>query len=75
VATNRIGKDATSVALRARGGDYPQLTQVVEAVVGPKARYKSGYWRGLLKTKLCRDMIYEVRHHFAVDTVGWWHHP
>jgi hypothetical protein len=66
--------DATSVTLRANGGDYPQLTQVVEDIVGPKARYRSGWKRGWLKSKMCRDMIYEVRHHFAVDDIGWWHH-
>jgi hypothetical protein len=75
VAAIKVAFNATSVALRAnRGGDWPELTQVVEAIVGPKVRYKRGARRGRLKLKLCRDAIYEVRHHFAVDDVGWRHH-
>jgi hypothetical protein len=34
--------DATSIFQRANRGDCPRLTQIVEAIIGPNARYKRG---------------------------------
>jgi hypothetical protein len=65
--------DATSVFFRATLTDSdPRLLEVLESVVGPKARYKSGWRRGEFKYGLCRSVILTVVDRFETDSIGWW---
>jgi hypothetical protein len=66
--------DATSIYLRA--AEHAGLANVLEGIIGPKARYKEVSWgrekSGRLKLNLCRPVILAVQHHFETDWIGWW---
>jgi hypothetical protein len=63
--------DELNIYWRAGGVDFPRLTAAIEAIIGPKARCRTGWHRGRM-TSRCRLAIMSVRKHFALDDMGWW---
>lgn len=40
--------------LAKRGVDFPGVMHVLSALLTPRARMIDGYWRGILRSPLCR---------------------